>query len=127
MELWEHGKPLSRLWVTPLTIRVGDAKVRMDGIAGVFTDEEHRNKGYARRILEATIPWMASRDATLTSLYGIPNFYPKFGYVPAGPDNLFFLRRSPVYLSRKAGMHGPSNQKTSGKYSASTPGTLRGW
>jgi hypothetical protein len=91
VELWADGKAVSRLWVIPFTLRVGRATVRMDGIGGVGTPEECRNQGYARRMLEGTVEWMAGRDAALTMLYGIPNFYPKFGYATAGPDHLLQL------------------------------------
>ncbi|MBW3622029.1 MAG: GNAT family N-acetyltransferase [Armatimonadetes bacterium] len=94
-ELWAEGDAVSRLWILPFTIRVGAAEVRMDGIGGVGTAEERRNKGYARQLLEATVEWMAGRDAALTMLYGIPNFYPKFGYVTAGPEHLLYLPSFP--------------------------------
>lgn len=70
--------------VIPMTIRVGLATVRMDGIGGVGTDENHRHKGYSRRVMEAAVELMKDGDAALTSLYGIPDFYPKFGYATIG-------------------------------------------
>ena len=91
VEVWVDGKAVSRLWVIPFTIRIGAATVRMDGIGGVGTPEECRNRGYARHLLEATVDWMAGRDAALTMLYGIPNFDPKFVYATAGPDHLIYL------------------------------------
>lgn len=90
-ELWVDGKAVSRLWVIPFTLRVGAARVRMDGIGGVGTSEENRNRGYARRLLAAAVDWMAGREAALTMLYGIPDFYYKFGYATAGPDHLVHL------------------------------------
>src|SRR5690242_20576154 len=80
------GHAVSGLWVVPFTLRIGAATVRMDGIAGVGTETEHRRRGYSRRVLEATVRWMQQGDAPLSMLYGIPDFYPKFGYATAGPD-----------------------------------------
>jgi predicted acetyltransferase len=86
-ELRIDGHSASRLFIVPFALRVGAATVRMDGIAGVETEKEHRRRGYARRVLEATVQWMRQRDAALSMLYGIPDFYPKFGYATAGPDH----------------------------------------
>jgi GNAT superfamily N-acetyltransferase len=93
VDLMDGERSLSRLWVIPLTIRIGAATVRMDGIGGVGTEEDCRNRGYSRRVLEATVDWMRQGDAGLSMLYGIPNFYPKFGYATAGPDHLIELKR----------------------------------
>src|SRR6266536_1777487 len=92
-ELFVEGKWVSGLEIVPLTIRVGSATVRMDGIGGVETDRAQRNRGYARRLLEATVEHMRRGDAALTMLYGIRDFYPKFGYTTAGPDYLIYLSR----------------------------------
>jgi GNAT superfamily N-acetyltransferase len=93
VDLMDGERSVSRLWVIPLTIRIGSATVRMDGIGGVGTEEEYRRRGYSRRVLEATVDWMRQGDAALSMLYGIPNFYPKFGYATAGPDQFIELTR----------------------------------
>jgi GNAT superfamily N-acetyltransferase len=90
-ELRIDGRAVSRLFIVPFTLRIGAAAVRMDGIAGVETEKEHRRRGYSRRVLEATVDWMRQGDAALSMLYGIPDFYPKFGYATAGPDHLIEL------------------------------------
>ncbi len=91
MELAVEGNAISRLWVIPFTLRVGQATVRMDGIGGVGTDEAYRNRGYSRRVLDATVQRMQEGDAALSMLYGIPDYYPKFGYATAGPDHYLQL------------------------------------
>ncbi len=85
------GQAVSRAIIIPMTIHVGAALVRMDGIGGVETDEKHRNRGYSRRVLEAAVRHMREGDATISTLYGIPNFYPKFGYATAGPEHVLML------------------------------------
>src|ERR1041385_4071760 len=87
VELRLGERSISRLWIVPFVLHIGKAKVRMDGIGGVGTDEEYRNRGYSRRVLEATVEHMQRGDAALSMLYGIRDFYPKFGYVTAGPDH----------------------------------------
>jgi predicted acetyltransferase len=81
----------SECWVIPFHIRVGAAVLRMDGIGGVATKPEHRMKGYARRVMQAAVEHMSSGDACITMLYGISDFYHRFGYVTAGPEYLVFL------------------------------------
>jgi hypothetical protein len=94
------GRLVSRLQIIRCTVRVGAATLRMDGIADVYTDKEQRRHGYARRMLEATIEHMRGGDACLTMLYGIPDFYPRFGYATAGPEYLLHLNE----LSRPASL-----------------------
>lgn len=85
------GEEASECWIIPLTIRVGVATVRIDGIGGVATKPEHRLKGYASRVLRRAVEEMSAGDAALSMLYGIPDFYHRFGYVTAGPEYALFL------------------------------------
>jgi GNAT superfamily N-acetyltransferase len=91
-ELFVDGTCVSWLTVVPFTIRVGRATLRMDGIGGVGTHRAHRHKGYSRRVIEATIGRMARLGAAVSMLYGIPDFYPKFGYATAGAEHTLYLR-----------------------------------
>ncbi len=85
------GEAASWCWVVPFTIRIGAATVRMDGIGGVETKPEHRLKGYASRVLRRAVEEMTAGDAGITMLYGIRDFYHRFGYVTAGPEYAIFL------------------------------------
>jgi hypothetical protein len=91
VDLRIDGRSVSRLWVVHITLRIGQAKVRMEGIAGVGTEQEFRRRGYSRRVLEATVERMRAGDAPLSMLYGIRDFYPKFGYATAGPEHMITL------------------------------------
>lgn len=86
-------RDVSRTFIIPLTLRIGEASVRMDGIGGVGTEEEHRNKGYSRRVLDAAIAHIRAGDAPLSTLYGIPHFYPKFGFSTVGSEPTLRLIR----------------------------------
>lgn len=77
---------VSRTLIIPLTIRIGETSVRMDGIGGVATEEEHRNRGYSRRVLVAALEHIKQGEAPLSTLYGIHSFYPKFGYSTVGSE-----------------------------------------
>jgi GNAT superfamily N-acetyltransferase len=92
LELTRDGRRVSHLWITPLTITIGVARVRVDGIGGVETVADSRGRGFARGLLEAAVARMregivgSSGSAALSLLFGLPNFYEKFGYATAGPE-----------------------------------------
>jgi hypothetical protein len=88
-----QGQVVSRLEVVRCRIRVGAAVLPMDGIAGVHTEREQRNRGFARTLLQATVEHLRQGDGALTMLYGIPDFYHRFGYVTAGPEQRLHLTR----------------------------------
>jgi predicted acetyltransferase len=93
-ELFVGDRPVSRLTVIPFTVRVGSAIVPMDGIGGVATDPARRNRGYARRVIEATVERLGRGEAALTMLYsGVSDFYEKFGYATAGAGHEIHLTR----------------------------------
>lgn len=80
-ELWiDDETEVAHLWVIDLPMRIGKADVRMAGIGGVYTEREHRMKGYMRHLFEDTVTYMVDEGYDLSLLFGIPNFYNKFGY-----------------------------------------------
>jgi GNAT superfamily N-acetyltransferase len=81
-----HGRQISRVVIVPMVMRIGAAVVRMDGIGGVSTEEEFRNRGYSRRVMETAVEQMRRGDAALSTLFGIEDFYQKFGYETTGPE-----------------------------------------
>src|SRR5215204_5909931 len=80
------GRQVSRVVIVPMVMRIGAAVVRMDGIGGVSTEEEFRNRGYSRRVMETAVQQMRRGDAALSTLFGIEDFYQKFGYETTGPE-----------------------------------------
>ncbi len=79
------GEVASWLWVLDQPTRLLGQTVRMGGIGGVNTKESHRMKGYARRLLSDTVSYMTEQGYDVTMLFGIPDFYDKFGYMPCIP------------------------------------------
>jgi predicted acetyltransferase len=61
-------------------MRIGTVSVRMAGIGGVYTERQHRMKGYMRHLYADTVTYMTSEGYDVSMLFGIPNFYTKFGY-----------------------------------------------
>lgn len=85
VDLVREGRSVSSCLVVPVTICVGAARVRVDGLGEVGTPPEYRGRGYARRVITAALNAMAVGNAALSMLYGIPDFYRRFGYTTAGP------------------------------------------
>ena len=108
VDLVQDTSPVSRVYINPLTLTIGVARVRVAGIGGVWTDERHRNHGYARRLLEHTLArltYTAAAESSpadqpdptpLSILWGIANFYEKVGYTQAAPDALVYLTDLPT-------------------------------
>lgn len=79
-ELLIDDQAVSWLWVIDYQMRIGTAQVRMAGIGGVGTKHEYRMKGYMRALYEDTVKYMVNQGYDVSMLFGIPNFYTKFGY-----------------------------------------------
>ncbi len=95
VELIINGESVSWLWIIDLNMRVGSAVLRIGGIGGVETKPEHRLKGYAAKVLEKSMQVMQEEGYDLSILFGIPNFYHRFGYIPVLPEyTLQILTRS---------------------------------
>jgi GNAT superfamily N-acetyltransferase len=82
-ELLVDGEPVSRLSVLDRNVRLLGCEVRTGGIGGVRTRQEHRRKGYARRLLEDTVDYMTREGYAISMLFGIPDFYHRFGFLSA--------------------------------------------
>lgn len=82
IQLTIDGEDISNVSVLDLPMRVGGAVVRCGGIGGMSTLREHRNKGYARRVLTEALEHMREERYHLSALFGIADFYDRFGYGP---------------------------------------------
>jgi predicted acetyltransferase len=66
-----HGMPM----------RIGSVEVRMGGIGGVWTDKDHRKKGYASIVMSDGVAWMREQGYDLSVLFGIGDFYWRWGFI----------------------------------------------
>jgi predicted acetyltransferase len=78
---------VSRLMVWDLEMWLLGERVRVGGIGGVHTDREHRNKGYMRRLMQDTVEYMTGLEQHFSMLFGISDFYNKFGFLPCLPEH----------------------------------------
>lgn len=77
------GRVVAHVSVVEKRMRVGRSVVRVGGIGDVFTHPEHRKHSFGRLLMEDAVKYMRENDFPLTMLYGIPNYYHKFGYIEA--------------------------------------------
>ena len=84
--LTEDGERVSGLGLREYQMRFGSAQLKLGGICGVGTKEEHRNKGYSRRVMEEAMAFMTENGFDVSMLFGIPDFYHKFGYATVIPQ-----------------------------------------
>lgn len=83
------GEDVSWATVVDFRQRIGTGVLRMGGIAGVGTRDDRRFLGYSRCVLENALRWMRGEGYHASMLYGIPSYYPKFGYAKAFPKVRF--------------------------------------
>ena len=76
----EDEEQVSVLGLREYRMRFGSAQLKLGGICAVGTKDEHRNKGYSRRVMEHAAEFMIENGFNVAMRFGIPNFYHKFGY-----------------------------------------------
>ncbi len=76
---------ISRLTVLDLRMRVGGACLRTAGIGGVRTEERCRGMGYMRMLMNDTLQYIEAENYDTAALFGIPDFYLKFGFAVCFP------------------------------------------
>ena len=104
-EMWIDDKTnVAHLYVIDLPMRIGDAAMRMAGIADVYTEREHRMKGHMRYLYEDTLTYMTEQGYDVSMLFGIPDFYTKFGYAVCLPQCSFTIKTRDAEAAA-VGMH----------------------
>ena len=87
----EGGRIVSHISIIEKRVWIGPAEVKVAGIGDVCTHPRARGKGYARLLMEDALRYMAEHGYPMSMLYGIPNFYHKFGYIEAVRDTKWLL------------------------------------
>jgi predicted acetyltransferase len=83
-------------------MRIGSARVRVGGIGAVSTHSDYRKRGYMEQTVQDTLTAMHERNYDMTLLFGIKNFYHKFGYVSAWADYTHFCEVADFPTERPA-------------------------
>jgi len=80
------GKIAGALRLTTETMRVGDARLKVAGLGLVTTAPEFRHRGVCTELLRETQRYMLGHGYHVSMLFGIPNFYHRFGYATTLAD-----------------------------------------
>ena len=91
IEIVEDGRSISRLWFGEYQMRIGSCAVKMGGIGGVGTDRKYRMQGLSRQVMEASVELMKREGYDTSFLYGIQDFYSKFGFATCMPERRLYL------------------------------------
>ena len=77
--LWKN-EIAGALRITTETFRLGEARLKTGGLGWVTTAARHRQKGVCRALLDNTFRYMQAHNYHAAMLFGIPNFYHRFGF-----------------------------------------------
>ena len=75
-----HGEIAGALRLNTETIRIGEARLKTGGLGWVSTAPRHRHHGVARLLIADTLRYMKRQGYHASMLFGIPNFYHRFGF-----------------------------------------------
>lgn len=98
-----EGDLAGALRVTTDTVRIGEARLKMGGFGWVSTSGKHRHKGVARELMLNTVEYFREHGYHVSMLFGIPNFYHRFGFVTTLADYTTYLDPSDLDLEPASG------------------------
>ena len=73
-------------------MRIGTARVKIGGVLSVETEEPYRLKGYATRVMNSALDKMEADKYAISVLFGIRDFYHRFGYAPVMANSNLFMK-----------------------------------
>jgi predicted acetyltransferase len=77
--LWKN-EIVGALRITTETVRLGEARLKTGGLGWVTTAAQHRLKGVCRALIQDSFRYMRENNYHAAMLFGIPNFYHRFGF-----------------------------------------------
>lgn len=76
----DQGEIAAHVMLIPRTLQFGESTHKAAEIGIVGTLEAYRNRGYGSALMDQAILRMGQRGDALSVLFGIPNFYERWGY-----------------------------------------------
>lgn len=89
-----NGRIVAGALIVDKKMRLGQSVLRCGGIADVATDPDWRHRGLGRRMMDHSIEFMTRQRYDVSLLFGIEDYYHKFGYRPAGCESHLTLALS---------------------------------
>jgi len=77
------GRIVSSVLVVDRHFRIGASTLRLAGIGDVATHPDERKHGYCATLFQDVLRFMEEDGFHISLLFGIPNFYHRFGYAVA--------------------------------------------
>jgi GNAT superfamily N-acetyltransferase len=104
---WWGEQVVGHVGVLRVPVRLGAAVLEMAGIAGVCADPRARNQGIASALMRDSLKVSKEAGLCFSLLFGIPNFYHRFGFVPAWAKHTISVKaedlpEGPCWRVRKA-------------------------
>ncbi|MDX2110036.1 MAG: GNAT family N-acetyltransferase [Verrucomicrobiota bacterium] len=93
------GVAVTHVGVWDFQMRIGNAVARVGGIGAVATHGEYRKHGYMHSTFAQCVAQMRAQGFHFSLLYGIRNYYSRFGYTPAWADRAVTVK--PADLIRR--------------------------
>lgn len=81
----EQGQLIAAVGVFPQQLSFEGNYLPVWAISPVVTHPEHRGKQAAVKCMEYMLDWLKNLGVPAVFLWGIPNYYPKYGFVPILP------------------------------------------
>jgi hypothetical protein len=89
------GEQIATHWgIWTYDMRIGRARVKTGGVGAVATDGNFRKHGLMARTATAGVARLRELGFDMTLLFGIDNFYHRFGYVHAWPHEVYVVALS---------------------------------
>ncbi len=73
---------------SPVTIESGDGSFTALGLGPMAVLPEHQNEGIGSQLVEAGLKECLRLGHEIVVVIGHPEYYPRFGFVPAGPSGI---------------------------------------
>ena len=73
---------------SPVTIESGDGSFTALGLGPMAVLPEHQNEGIGSQLVEAGLKQCLRLGHEIVVVIGHPEYYPRFGFVPAGPSGI---------------------------------------
>ncbi len=84
----DDGRMIAHIGVWEYRMRVGKARLKAGGIGAVATHGDYRKRGIMAKLFRALFPAMRQAGYHFTVLFGIRDFYHRFGYIAAWPNTV---------------------------------------
>jgi predicted acetyltransferase len=106
------GRIAGALRMHTYTVRIGAARLKCGGLGWVSTDTRCRGRGVCRALMEDVHAYMEGHGYALCMLFGIPEFYERFGYVSSIADHHVAISREEALRAKGQSLRERAMRKT---------------